>query len=540
MSSTSGLHERCLIRQDILSALIRKRLNKYTKQLLNNKEYTMSEIANYFLYRNAEGETGLSANSIDDLNLDDLFAEIDYCHSSIGRQYLYYLLLSDKTSGMEKQEALLSSLATHTELRTLLSNALKELDKPDAYSIVSILENDNTGIGAKEMVLINICRFLPLLFLALMLLTHSGVFLTLFVFSFVANAVLHYRNKAKIQRYFFSIPQLLKMIRQAGKLAQNKEFISVDPSITTDLKAVEGLKKYISYFRFNLSLDNDMAILFYMAAELIRVFFLHEAYAVGRTFHLLKEKATAIHNVYRFIGFLDSILSVAILREELPYYCLPGDNRAGERLRTQAVYHPLIENCIPNDMVLHEKSALITGSNMAGKTCFMRTIGVNLLAAKTLHTCFAEVFEINTGISLLSSIHQGDNLMENKSYFMQEVTTIKDFVDESGHGNHLFLLDELFRGTNTKERIAISKAVLSWLVKSDNLVFVSTHDLELADMLEDEYELYYFSESVKDGILSFDYKLKRGVATEHNAIKILEICDYPASLVSEAHSITSI
>lgn len=61
---------------------------------------------------------------------------------------------------------------------------------------------------------------------------------------------------------------------------------------------------------------------------------------------------------------------------------------------------------------------------------------------------------------------------------MQEVTTIKDFVDESGHGNHLFLLDELFRGTNTKERIAISKALLSWLVKSDNLVFVSTHDLD--------------------------------------------------------------
>ena len=59
---------------------------------------------------------------------------------------------------------------------------------------------------------------------------------------------------------------------------------------------------------------------------------------------------------------------------------------------------------------------------------------------------------------------------------MQEVMTIKDFVNESSHGNHLFLLDELFRGTNTKERIAISKAVLSWLVKSDNLVFVSTHD----------------------------------------------------------------
>ena len=122
---------------------------------------------------------------------------------------------------------------------------------------------------------------------------------------------------------------------------------------------------------------------------------------------------------------------------------------------------------------------------------------------------------------------------------MQEVTTIKEFINESDNGNHLFLLDELFRGTNTKERIAIAKSVLSWLVKNGNLVFVSTHDLELADMLEQEYELYYFSESVKEGVLSFDYKLKEGIATEHNAIRILEICEYPAPLIGEAYSLVS-
>ena len=161
------------------------------------------------------------------------------------------------------------------------------------------------------------------------------------------------------------------------------------------------------------------------------------------------------------------------------------------------------------------------------------------MAAKALHTCFAETFEADLQMSLLSSIHQGDNLMENKSYFMQEVTTIKEFINESDNGNHLFLLDELFRGTNTKERIAIAKSVLSWLVKNGNLVFVSTHDLELADMLEQEYELYYFSESVKEGVLSFDYKLKEGIATEHNAIRILEICEYPAPLIGEAYSLVS-
>ena len=499
----------------------------------------MSEIANYFLYRTEESETGLPANCVDDLNLDDLFAEIDYCNSSIGRQYLYYLLLSDKVSGVGKQEALLGSLSANTELRDFLSKTLKELNKPDAYSIVSIIEGNNVEISRKEMKVISICRFLPFLFLALTLIAHSGYFLTLFVVAFITNVVLHYRCKPKIQGYFFSIPQLFKMIRQAERLAQKREFASVTPCISDDLKEVEGLKKYISYFRFNMTLDNDMAILFYIVAELARIFFLHEAYAVGKTFKLFKEKSAAIHGIYQFIGFLDTLFSVSILRENLPYYCLPEENKAGERLRIRSVYHPLIEDCVSNDLVLHGKSALITGSNMAGKTCFMRTIGVNLLAAKALHTCFAETFEADLQMSLLSSIHQGDNLMENKSYFMQEVTTIKEFIDKSDNGNHLFLLDELFRGTNTKERIAIAKSVLSWLVKNGNLVFVSTHDLELADMLEQEYELYYFSESVKEGVLSFDYKLKKGIATEHNAIKILELCEYPVGLIREAHSLIS-
>lgn len=497
----------------------------------------MSEVANYLLYRKAEGEAVLPAHCIGDLNLDDLFAEIDYCNSSIGQQYLYYLLLSDKASGIEKHEALIASLSADAALRDYLSKCLKDLNKPDAYSIVSILEGSNVGLSRKEMLCISICRFLPFLFLALMLITHSGFFLFLFVVAFIANVVLHYRCKPKIQGYYFTIPQLLKMIKQSERLAQKPEFAAVLPRIHEDLKEVEGLKKYISYFRFNMKLENDMAIVLYVMAELFRIFFLYEAYAVGKTFKLFQEKVSFIHGIYRFVGLLDTLFSVSMLRDSVPYYCLPGESRAGERLRAQSIYHPLIENCVPNNLILHAKSALITGSNMAGKTCFMRTIGVNLLAAKALNTCFAEVFEVDMRMSLLSSIHQGDNMMENKSYFMQEVTTIKDFVEESDSGNCLFLLDELFRGTNTKERIAISKAVLSWLVKNGNLVFVSTHDLELADMLADEYELYYFSESVKDGILSFDYKLKSGIATEHNAIKILELCDYPALLIEEAHTL---
>lgn len=112
-------------------------------------------------------------------------------------------------------------------------------------------------------------------------------------------------------------------------------------------------------------------------------------------------------------------------------------------------------------------------------------------------------------------------------------------IDVASKGSFLFLLDEPFKGTNTKERVAIGKAVLSSLGKDGNIVFVSTHDLELGKLLEDEYDLYYFSESVKDDELLFDYKLKKGVATGRSAIEILEIYDYPKTVIQDAYSIMS-
>lgn len=94
-----------------------------------------------------------------------------------------------------------------------------------------------------------------------------------------------------------------------------------------------------------------------------------------------------------------------------------------------------------------------------------------------------------------------------------------------------FLLDELFKGTNTVERIAIAKAVLSALAHKNSIVFASTHDVELASLLEDEYELFHFCECVADNTLSFDYKLKPGPVTERNAIRIIEMCGYPQEVV---------
>lgn len=137
--------------------------------------------------------------------------------------------------------------------------------------------------------------------------------------------------------------------------------------------------------------------------------------------------------------------------------------------------------------------------------------------------------------ALFSAIHLEDSLMEGKSFFLQEVQIVREMLEVGKGRRQLFLLDELFKGTNTVERIAIAKAVLSALAHKNSIVFASTHDVELASLLENEYESFHFCECVADNTLSFDYKLKPGPATERNAIRIIEMCGYPKEVVGEAY-----
>jgi len=175
---------------------------------------------------------------------------------------------------------------------------------------------------------------------------------------------------------------------------------------------------------------------------------------------------------------------------------------------------------------------------MSGKTSFIRTIGINTITGQTINTCFADEFSLSK-MNIFSAIRISDDLMNDKSYYFEEVLTIKAMIDSSTNGKtNLFLLDEIFKGTNTIERISAGKAVLSALSKENNIVFVSTHDIELADLLKNEYELYHFSEIVDHKSVDFDYKLKEGKLKDRNAIRILQINDYPEELIQEAIEIS--
>ncbi len=488
----------------------------------------------YHIYKTDPRDREIREKLYRDLNIEVLFPALDHTLSAPGKQYLYHILCEGKKTDIDSYEACMEQLSPSSSLNLRIRKHLKKLAHPDAYYIASLLEEPFDSVREKEWLIVRLLRFLPLLLGGLTLIFHKPVLLLLFVAALICNALYHYRIKIKMQPYFYSVPQLRILLQQAEELMQIEEISSLSTEVQQDSAGIRNLKQHLALFRFSIKLENDLAIVGYMISELFRIFFLSEAYAVIRAFRLMRNRKELLEKVYLFVARTDVLLSIAELRHSLPGFCLPEETQAYTRIYTRDMYHPLIPGCIPNSICIKDRSILITGSNMTGKTSFIRTVGINILCGKTLHTCFAREMCFSMDLQVFSCLQVQDSLTEGKSLFLKEADIVGLLIEKSGKGRCVFLLDEMFRGTNTRERIAIGKAVLSYLAETGNIVLASTHDLELSVLLEKQYTFYHFSETVKDDKLYFDYLLKPGISSGQNAIHLLRICGYPEKVVKEA------
>lgn len=186
------------------------------------------------------------------------------------------------------------------------------------------------------------------------------------------------------------------------------------------------------------------------------------------------------------------------------------------------------------------RGVLVTGSNMSGKSTFLRTVGVNAILAQTINTCLATSYHAPVFL-VRSLIGRSDDLTAGRSYYRDEVEAVLSLVRASRSSRpHLFLFDELFRGTSTIERIAAAEATLAELIHEDgrisspHIVIAATHDRELVALLERTYALFHFADGIDAHGLSFDYRLRQGPARSWNAIALLELCGAPSRLVEHA------
>ena len=234
---------------------------------------------------------------------------------------------------------------------------------------------------------------------------------------------------------------------------------------------------------------------------------------------------------------LEALCSLANFAWLNPGYTFPEIVDPGESLPFEAtdLGHPLIphQERVTNDISISEIGSilLITGSNMSGKSTFLRTLGVNLVLAFAGGPVVASRLQ-TVPFRIYSSINVVDSLDAGLSHFYAEVKRLRGMLDalRQPHAYPLFyLVDEIFRGTNNRERLIGSTSFLKKVAGSRGIGIISTHDLELTELEQDIPKLtnWHFEETIKEGKMHFEYRLKPGPCPTTNALRIMEMEGLP-------------
>ncbi len=252
------------------------------------------------------------------------------------------------------------------------------------------------------------------------------------------------------------------------------------------------------------------------------------------------------------VGEAEALAALAALAADHPDWTLPTLDPEAGKLHGRALGHPLLtpELCVRNDVEVGPAGSflLVTGSNMSGKSTLLKAVGLNVVLGQAGGPVCAEALRIPP-LRVVTSMHVADSLADGVSFFMAGLQRLKQVVDVAetpgappgprdgegapaggaapGSPGVLYLLDEILQGTNSAERRIAARAVVRRLLNSGAIGAVTTHDLTLADAedLNVRAVPVHLTESVGDGTegLTFDYRLRTGIATSTNALRLLRL-----------------
>lgn len=224
------------------------------------------------------------------------------------------------------------------------------------------------------------------------------------------------------------------------------------------------------------------------------------------------------------LGEFEAISSFATLSFNHPTWSFPVLSEEHFFIEGKEVGHPLIQvdKCVTNPVKIEHNGQLmlVTGSNMAGKSTYLRSIGVNIVLAMAGAPVCARYFCVSP-VQVISSMRIADNLEENTSTFYAELKKLKTIIEKVNRNEKVFiLLDEILRGTNSLDRHTGSAALIKQLIKHHAACIIATHDIELTKLKVEFPENilnYHFDVQVSNDELYFDYQLKVGICTSLNA-----------------------
>lgn len=347
--------------------------------------------------------------------------------------------------------------------------------------------------------------------------------------------------------------------KRKGKIFDNSEYIS------DELRKLEGIFEFIENFNYKKHIKLSSLLTPFMINKLKPSFMLNKVrnvveglrirrknpyiwyiiviifpfdnyyeFMLNKYKILLKEKINIWLEIWYKLETLSSLANFAFLNPNYTFPHIIDNYERGITFNAKQLGHPLInvENKICNDFSLNPDGeiALVTGSNMSGKSTFIRSIGINLSLAYAGSVVNADKLEISI-FNLFTCIRINDSITDGISFFYAEVKRLKALLDEIELSQYpvFFLIDEIFRGTNNIERLKGSSMLIKKLAETNAVGAIATHDLELVKLSEKILKLknYHFIENIKDGRMIFNYKLNQGPCLTTNALKIMKIEGLP-------------
>ncbi|MBS1527838.1 MAG: DNA mismatch repair protein MutS [Bacteroidetes bacterium] len=263
---------------------------------------------------------------------------------------------------------------------------------------------------------------------------------------------------------------------------------------------------------------------------LLNVFFLWSLKQVIAIEHWKRTNSSSLDEAFEILAEFEALMSLASLHINYPEWRFPGIAEGrGYTLATRQIAHPLIKSAVrvANDYELNDtfRIDIITGSNMAGKSTFLRTLGINTVLALCGGPVCAASMHVSV-MSLVSYMRIKDSLNESTSTFKAELDRLQMLLDAVNSNEKVFfLIDEMLRGTNSVDKYRGSKAVIGQLIRKKGVGLVATHDLQLADLEKqhpDYIRNFYFDIQVTDGEMLFDYKIRQGECKTFNASLLLK------------------
>ncbi len=467
-----------------------------------------------------------------DLNMDSIFSKMDRNISPIGSQYLYHILhvYEENLAALDHSFQLYNYFLDNQEIREKILVKLCKLRHNNANFIPTLIFKEIPQ-RPKFYLLIYLTSFLALLSIVLIL--YYPVIILASLFIVIINLIINHFYGRKVFSYFVDISYLSTMLKVGLRLSElNTTHIPQIECLKKHRSFAKALNKKIGWLVIDKSSLNEMAVII---IDYFNYFCLFNIVSFIHSIQYIRLNQDKLKVYYETIASLDASISIASYLKGIRCFCKPNLNNTNT-FDVKDLYHPLLENPVSNSLKINNKSCLITGSNMAGKTTFIKTIGVNIILAQSLSICLAKESNLPKCI-VKSSIRREDNINENISNYYREIESILEFIQlSSTNRRYLFLIDEIFRGTNTIERISASTSVLKYLANI-NMSMVTTHDIELQDLLDGLFEMYHFSEQVKNEEHYFDYLIKSGPCSSRNAIKLLELKGYPEIIVKNAYEL---